>query len=260
MKALSILIAFLVAFCPISYVSADRVRLLIDDKEALQARVELIEQGKSEIIVEYFSVWNDDQSVGGVALLLEAARRGVKVKFIIDALANKLPKSFFTTLTDHAKDSQGNINIEFRLYNPFTLNLHKLTRRDHSKLLIVDGEKMITGGRNVGDKYFGCNKKRNFKDLDIILDGKSVQTARNNFFAVFNSHIVKNPVIERNLPSQMALENCERPTDRDFQRCQQRKKHALKTYKNTLQRIEIALDKIVDGSISSIVESHTGKD
>src|SRR3989344_1039233 len=101
MKALSILIAFLVAFCPISYVSADRVRLLIDDKEALQARVDLIQQAKSEIIVEYFSVWNDDQSVGGVALLLEAARRGVKVKFIIDALANKLTKSFFTTLTDH---------------------------------------------------------------------------------------------------------------------------------------------------------------
>lgn len=257
MKVFLVLIALLMAS---TSAHADRVRLLTEDKEALQARVDLIQQAKSEILVEYFSVWNDDQSVGGVALLLEAARRGVKVKLVIDALANKLPKHFFTTLTEHGKDAQGNVNIEFRLYNPFTLNLHKLTRRDHAKLLIADGERMITGGRNVGDKYFGFNKKRNFKDLDILVDGDSVEAARQDFLAVFNSKIVKNPVKEKNLPSQLALEDCERPTDRDVQKCQQRKKHALRAYRDTLQRIEFALDRIVDGSQSPAVDSHTQRD
>ncbi len=257
MKALLVLFALIIAS---PFAHADRARLLADDKEALQARVDLIQQAKSEIYVEYFSVWKDDQSIAGISLLLDAARRGVKVKMVIDALANKIPKAYFATMIEQGTDSKGNVNIEFRLYNPFTLNLHKLTRRDHSKLLIVDGEKMITGGRNVGDKYFGFGKKRNFKDLDIILDGPAVQAARADFLAVFNSKIVKNPIFERNLPAKVALEVCEQQLDRDQQMCEKRKKFTLKLYDEALQRLEISLDKIIDGTHEQFVESNTGND
>jgi putative cardiolipin synthase len=257
---MKVLLVIFALFFATTSAQADRARLLETDRDALQARVDLIQQAKSEILIEYFSVWKDDQSISGIALLLDAARRGVKVKVVIDALANKIPRSYFATLMEHGKDAQGNVNIEFRLYNPFTLNLQKLTHRDHSKLFIVDGEKMITGGRNVGDKYFGFGKKRNFRDLDIILDGPAVKDAREDFLAVFNSDIVKNPVKDRHLPSNVALENCERPQDKDRQNCEKRKKVTLKTYKEALQRLEVSLDKIVDGSWKSVVESNTGTD
>lgn len=239
---------------------ADRIRTLVNDNDALQARVDIIQQAKSEILVEYFSVWNDDQSVGGVALLLDAARRGVKVKVIIDALANKVPKSFFTTLEERARDAQGNVNIEVRLYNPFTLNLAKLTRRDHSKMIIVDGKIMITGGRNVGDKYFGFNNKRNFKDLDVILDGSAVQAARQNFMQVFNSSIVKDTIKQKDLPSFVIGKPCQQPAYEDRERCERRKKVILKRYNEALTRMEQILESIMNSSNDDILKSNTGTD
>ena len=250
--------AFILLFSSIA--SADRVRLLAEDQDALQARVDLVQQAKHEILAEYFSVWNDDQSVGAFALLLDAARRGIKVKIVMDALSNTVPKSFFTTLLEHAKDAQGNVNIEIKLYNPPSLNLLKITHRDHSKMLIVDGKRMITGGRNIGDKYFGLNKKRNFSDIDILLDGKAVTQAREDFLSVFNSDIVKDAAHYRNLPTQLMLEKCEKALSRDEENCIRRRDRMLRAYRESLARIEENLKNIMEDTPTSIVRPNTGRD
>lgn len=256
MKAVYLLIALLLALPA----HADKAKLLANDKDALQARVDFIQQAKSEILAEYFSVWNDDQSVGGFALLLEAAKRGVKVKVLMDALSNTVPKSFFTTMMEHGRDAQGNINIEIKLYNPLSLNLLKATHRDHSKMLIIDGERMITGGRNVGDKYFGLNHKRNFSDLDIMVSGDVVQKAREDFLAAFNSKISKPSAKVDNLPSKLILEKCEKLTQRDIDLCERRKKATLRAYSQALQRITKNLDDILVNTPTSVVQSNTNKD
>ncbi|GIL17341.1 MAG: hypothetical protein BroJett040_10920 [Oligoflexia bacterium] len=169
---------------------AEKVRLLADDREALQARVDILQQAKSEIIAEYFSVWNDDQSIGGMALLIDAAQRGVKVKVIIDAISNMIPRAVFAALRQKGMDIYGNQNLEVKVYNPIGINLLRATHRDHAKMIIVDGHTIISGGRNVGDKYFGLSKDRNFHDLDIIMSGPAVQDARQNFLKAWNSKIV----------------------------------------------------------------------
>ncbi len=165
---------------------ADDLRFLRADRDALQARVDLIQEARSEILVEYFSVWNDDQSIGGMGLLVDAARRGVKVKVIVDALSNTVPKRTFAALLE-----LGGENLEIKVYNPLSLNLFRATHRNHAKMLIADGEKIITGGRNVGDMYFGVSRTRNFIDLDIIARGNLPVSARENFFAVWAAPIAK---------------------------------------------------------------------
>lgn len=241
-------------------IQAARLRLLSTDQDALQARVDLIQQAEHEILAEYFSVWEDAQSIGGFALLLEAARRGVKVKIIMDALSNTVPKSFFATMLEKGKDAQGNANIEIKLYNPISLNLFRLTHRDHAKMLIVDGKRMITGGRNVGDKYFGLNTKRNFKDIDILLDGPGVTEAREDFLATFNSEIVKDATRPYRLPSYVEQKNCIKSTDRETRLCERQRQHLLRTYKKTLARIEENLADILEDTPDSIVKPNTGTD
>lgn len=162
---------------------ADQFRLLRKDSDALQARVDLIQQAKHEILVEYYSVWNDDQSISGVALLIDAAKRGVKVKILLDALSNTLKKETFAVLLAEGKDANGEQNLEIKLYNPISNGIRNITKRSHAKLLVADGEYIITGGRNVGDKYFGINEKRNFTDLDFYAKGEIAQVARENFLA-----------------------------------------------------------------------------
>lgn len=241
---------------------ADRIKILANDHDALQARVDIIQQAQHEILAEYFSVWNDDQSVGGFSLLMDAAKKGIKVKVVIDALSNTVPKSFFTTMMENGRDARGNLNFEIKLYNPTSINLFKLTHRDHSKLLIVDGKVMITGGRNVGDKYFGLNAKRNFNDLDVILDGQAVTDARENFLTTFNSKFTKPSARERDLPSRVAAKPCVYTTSTydEIQKCERRKKVTLEAYHETVQRVQKNMADIMDKMQPSVILPNTGTD
>jgi putative cardiolipin synthase len=178
---------------------ADDLRFLRADRDALQARVDLIQEARGELLVEYFSVWNDDQSIGGMSLLVDAARRGVKVKVIVDALSTTVPKRTFAALL-----ALGGENLEIKVYNPLSVNLLRATHRNHAKMLIADGEKIITGGRNVGDKYFGINRKRNFTDLDVIARGSVVARARENFLTVWGAPVVKKVKLGAYYPNRLA--------------------------------------------------------
>ena len=65
---------------------ADVYRLLDDDQQAAQARVDLFQQAKNEIDALYFLARNDRVTLAALALLRDAHRRGVNnVRLIVDA-------------------------------------------------------------------------------------------------------------------------------------------------------------------------------
>jgi putative cardiolipin synthase len=51
----------------------------------------------------------------------------------------------------------------------------------HDKVLIVDGELAITGGRNMADEYFDYNQAYNFRDRDALVMGAVVPAMRDSF-------------------------------------------------------------------------------
>jgi putative cardiolipin synthase len=57
----------------------------------------------------------------------------------------------------------------------------------HNKLLVVDNQAAILGGRNIGDDYFGRSRKRNFIDTDILLSGGIVPALSEGFDVYWNS-------------------------------------------------------------------------
>ncbi|HKV07457.1 MAG TPA: hypothetical protein VJ725_04905, partial [Thermoanaerobaculia bacterium] len=61
-------------------VFADRVRLLTTDREAAEARVEMVLGAREEILAEYFIVGDDPFSLTSLALLRDAARQGRRVR------------------------------------------------------------------------------------------------------------------------------------------------------------------------------------
>ncbi len=177
---------------------ADKVKLLEQDAEAAQARIELIKNAKQEILVEYYEVANDQLSKTGIALLKEAAQRGVKVKILIDSLHNSLTSAEMAVLLGVTDNSASAKNIEIKVFNPFSLlNPFHMTYRNHDKLLDVDGNgdnpMMIVGGRNVSEQYFGRSETHNFKDADTLVMGKSAHTA----YKYFNDLWTTNPEIKK---------------------------------------------------------------
>ncbi|HKS24365.1 MAG TPA: phosphatidylserine/phosphatidylglycerophosphate/cardiolipin synthase family protein [Thermoanaerobaculia bacterium] len=163
---------------------ADVVRILADDREAAQARVDLIRQAQDSIEVLYFMAKDDKVALGILQLLRDARRRGVRdVRVVIDGSFRRIPKAVMTHLRDEG--------VLIRTYHPFDLRhptwmLHRM----HEKVILVDGKRYITGGRNLAESYFGLGRDMNYRDVDIYVDGPSAADAHQRFETVWNSRDV----------------------------------------------------------------------
>jgi putative cardiolipin synthase len=186
--ALGLVLLLAFAFGGSAPARGDEVRLLDTVLEAAASRVEAALGARREILTSSFIVGDDPFSLGALALLRDAARRGISVKVLIDSQWNKIPVAVQAHLIDEG--------IEIRTYHPFVWgNLHWLTRRLHDKLVIVDGEVLIAGGRNIESPYFGLGPSqmgvRNYLDCDVEVRGALAAEARDYFLALWNSHHVR---------------------------------------------------------------------
>jgi phosphatidylserine/phosphatidylglycerophosphate/cardiolipin synthase-like enzyme len=166
-----------------STVHADVFRVLDDDRDAVQARVDIIQQSKTSVHALYFLARNDRITLGALALLRDARRRGVpSVRLIVDANFSHIPKA----VLEHLRDE----GVEVRVYHPITVRHPSwLFRRMHEKVVVVDGERYITGGRNLAEAYFGMARK-NYVDRDVYVQGVSAEDADRHFENVWNSRHV----------------------------------------------------------------------
>jgi len=128
----------------------------------------------------------------GFALLRETARRGVKVRLMVDALFNSIPTHLGAYLVREG--------VEIRVFHPFDpLKPFRFNRRLHDKLFIADGNLLITGGRNIDNSYFGLSRFRkegdtvfrNRIDRDILVEGETAAQANVHFMTLWNGPKVK---------------------------------------------------------------------
>lgn len=161
--------------------AADVFRILDDPVDAAQARVDLIQQARKEIDALYFLARNDRVTLTALALLRDARRRDVSsVRLIVDANFQHIPK----TILAHLR-SEG---VQVRVYHPLTLRHPTwIYRRMHEKVVVVDGERYVTGGRNLAEAYFGMAKKTNYVDRDVYVEGPSAIEADRHFENVWSS-------------------------------------------------------------------------
>ncbi|WP_136796542.1 phospholipase D family protein [Desulfosediminicola ganghwensis] len=175
---------------------ASGFHLLIDAEESLTARLALIDSAKNSLDLQYF-IWKDD-AVGILLLdrIMKAADRGVKVRVIVDDVWLASSTRTLTRLNSHP-------NLKIRIFNPnpardtfisrelhFIASYHSLNRRMHNKLMIVDNQAIIAGGRNIGNEYFGLSNKFNFLDIDVMAIGDVVKEASFAFDDYWNTDTV----------------------------------------------------------------------
>ncbi len=157
-------------------------------EEALLARAWLVDNARRSIEVQYF-IWSSD-NIGILAseALLRAARRGVRVRVLVDDLMIDAPDEVLLALSRHP-------NVDIRIYNPvhnvgtplrtrlanLVTDFRGANQRMHDKTLIVDGQLAITGGRNMADEYFDYDHAYNFRDRDALVIGAVVPAMRASF-------------------------------------------------------------------------------
>src|SRR5690606_17745280 len=87
------------------------------------------------------------------AALVAAGKRGVAVRLLVDSL-HGLHGSFGVEnpLLTRLSTQQG---VELRVSRPVSVpSMEELKRRDHRKLVVLDGRTAIVGGRNLSHEYY----------------------------------------------------------------------------------------------------------
>ncbi|KGM54020.1 cardiolipin synthase [Lysobacter arseniciresistens ZS79] len=148
--------------------------------DALLARVNLIRSATTAIDLQTYIFDEDDAGRLVLDELLAAARRGVRVRLLMDQL------SALQNVATLAALAGAHENFRVRLYNPVLRRARisypqyvvaaaccwrQLNQRMHTKLLLVDGAVGITGGRNYQDTYYDWDDEYNFRDRDLLVAG-----------------------------------------------------------------------------------------
>jgi cardiolipin synthase len=147
------------------------MRLLIDGAQTFEAIFTAIDAARHYVLVQFYIVHDDDIGRALRDRLVAAARRGVKVRFFVDAVGSqKLPRAYNDALQEAGVD----VVDPHQSKGPKTR--FKLNFRNHRKTVIVDGLVGFTGGLNVGDEYMGRDPRfGHWRDTHIELRGPVVR-------------------------------------------------------------------------------------
>lgn len=201
-------------------------RLLANGPDAFAARAIAAMRAEQSLDIQTYLVHDGLTTRLLMQQVLEAAERGVRVRILVDDISSRGNDFGIATLAAHP-------NIDVRLFNPVRVgresdvsrtlvmlaNFRRLHRRMHNKLWIVDNAVAISGGRNIGDAYFGAAGNVNFADLDLLSAGPITQDLSRSFDAYWNH------------PNAVPVEAfvTRRPSERDLRRLRDRLQAYLST-------------------------------
>lgn len=166
------------------------VNLLDRGEDSLLLRVHLVRAAQKSIDVQTFIFAKDDAGELMLDELVKAARRGVKVRVIVDQLFSLDDIELLAQL------ARAHANFELRVYNP---TFHKAStqplefaagilccffqfnQRMHNKLLLIDGSVGIAGGRNYENRYFDWDDEFDYRDRDVLVVGPASASMQGSF-------------------------------------------------------------------------------
>lgn len=133
---------------PFPYVAGNSVDPLEHGAHFYERMIAAIDASERTVDVEMY-LWDDDE-VGRafVNSLLRAARRGLRVRVLVDAYGARA----VVGLLDEVNAAGGDV----RLFNPFRFRLwRRLFQRTHKKLLLLDGAVAFSGGAGFSVHFSG---------------------------------------------------------------------------------------------------------
>ncbi len=146
-------------------IEGDTLRLITEGPERLTALLDLIGGAQHSLRILYYIYVDDDAGARVRQALIDAARRGVGVKLIVDGLGSEHAENhrFFDPLKEAGVDVCRFVPRWGRRY----------LLRNHQKLALADEARVIIGGFNIQDSYFGTDEDQAWRDLGFYVEGPS---------------------------------------------------------------------------------------
>lgn len=161
---------------------------------AYGSRLALADGAQKTLDLQYYAIHADGSTERLMTAVVAAAARGVRVRILLDDFHTTGHNALVMTLALVP-------NIQMRMFNPLSgprassigrmlssiEDAQRIQQRMHNKLFVADNVLAVTGGRNLGDAYFGRGEKDNFVDLDVLAAGPVVQDMSRSFDSYWNN-------------------------------------------------------------------------
>ena len=157
--------------------------------DAFGTRLALMDVAEASIDAQYFLMKPDYAGLVFASKLLEAADRGVRVRFLLDDVFTSVEDIDLAMLDAHP-------NIEVRIFNPIARkgiyafnyigHFSLANRRMHNKAFIEDNLVAVVGGRNIAAEYFQLETTGEFVDFDMLAVGPIVREVSSQFDRYWN--------------------------------------------------------------------------
>lgn len=120
--------------------------LLDGGREAYPAMLAAVSAARREVFLEVYQFSPEGIGAEFIAELSAAARRGVQVRVVLDGIGSAPGATDVALALREA-------GCDVRIWGRLLLLLAGRLRRNHRKILAVDGEVAFVGGLNIGDEY-----------------------------------------------------------------------------------------------------------
>ncbi|THD14354.1 hypothetical protein B1808_03575 [Pseudofulvimonas gallinarii] len=167
-----------------------RVLILNRGADALRLRLHLVRAARESIDVQTFIFQDDASSEVLIGELLAAARRGVRVRVLVDQLFS------FNQVDRLAQLALAHPNFQLRYFNPTFREartqaweylasglccFRRFNQRMHNKLFAIDGRLAIIGGRNYRDSYYDLKADFAYYDREVLVLGPATADMLGSF-------------------------------------------------------------------------------
>jgi phosphatidylserine/phosphatidylglycerophosphate/cardiolipin synthase-like enzyme len=186
--------------------------LLTDNPQSFAARWKMMDKAAESIDVTYFIFSDDIFGQAFLGMLIRKAEEGVKVRLMVDKKGNTINKG----MTEQYLNALSYAGGKVCMYGTFIKSAVKgvsntveaavsdeesklhIVACNHDKLLLVDGDLSLTGGRNVSDHYYPAPEdypKVNI-DCDILIKSPTIREELTHVFDIewnvkWNTHLRK---------------------------------------------------------------------
>jgi phosphatidylserine/phosphatidylglycerophosphate/cardiolipin synthase-like enzyme len=158
------------------------ISLQYSNSSSWYSRWKTLEEARKSIDIQYFIMEKDIFGYSLLGVLFKKAQQGIKIRLLLDARGTKqltrklLGQDLLQELTEFP-------NVEVKVFNPVHTNLlsvfadpRKLIASNHDKIVVIDDEISIIGGRNVSMDYFlePQDHPGAYRDSDVIINNSEV--------------------------------------------------------------------------------------
>ena len=171
-------------------------RIVSVGADGFRIRMQMIDAAQKTLDLQYYIFRGDVTGRLLTDSLARAAKRGVRIRLLIDDADTVPGDEQILRLLDFP-------SVEVRIFNPygyrghskvmrdldFLLHASRLNYRMHNKLFVVDNALAVVGGRNIGNQYFQIDPESQFADEDVFTVGPTVARLSGTFDEFWNSDL-----------------------------------------------------------------------